>query len=285
MKNSMTLQIGDILDSAYRLNQNSVWAFDNFKVNEGQQKELIFRSNVAEKLTDDCMREIIHHHSVDVMDREVKRWIKDIPENGWILDVGGCCAWHWRNLHLDRPDLNVIVVDMVEANFQQALKLCGGQINRNIHLVVGDATALKIRSESIDGYWSVQCLQHIPDLDKALFEATRVLKNNGKFKTYDLNYRKSEKFLFRLLGKERVYGKIVQTENIFIRRSSREVDGIFRKYFSTLNIGYSEFLFKPRCGLKYGVRSIRGLADSMLTNIKILAFLARQHSIAARKNQ
>ena len=50
------------------------------------------------------------------MDHEVEQFISDLPMNSIILDVGGCWGWHWRNLEVIRPDIDVVIVDFVRAN-------------------------------------------------------------------------------------------------------------------------------------------------------------------------
>ncbi|MBW1909674.1 MAG: methyltransferase domain-containing protein [Deltaproteobacteria bacterium] len=45
--------------------------------------------------------------------------------------------------------------------------MLGKLVNISIFLVHGDATSLVFNDNTFDGYWSVQTLQHIPDLKKA----------------------------------------------------------------------------------------------------------------------
>ena len=46
------------------------------------------RENVASKQCSNHLDEISEHHSIPVIDAEVEQFLKDIPQNGWILDIG-----------------------------------------------------------------------------------------------------------------------------------------------------------------------------------------------------
>ena len=110
------------------------------------------------------------------MDKEVTKFLKYIKINGVIIDVGGCWGWHWRYIHKQRPDIKIVIIDFVRENLFIAQEVLGNQINRSIFLVHGNAMDLNFPDNSFDGYWSVQCIQHIPDYRKVYLEAHRVLK-------------------------------------------------------------------------------------------------------------
>ena len=61
-----------------------------------------------------------------------------------------------------------------------------GDSIRNVVFVRADAECLPFPSESFDAYWSVQTLQHIPDFNKAVYEAKRILKPGGVFANFGL---------------------------------------------------------------------------------------------------
>ena len=62
----------------------------------GQEAEIAMRKLVAERVPDNLDQVIATHHSFPVMDREVSAFVKGLPQNALILDVGGCWGWHWR---------------------------------------------------------------------------------------------------------------------------------------------------------------------------------------------
>lgn len=136
----------------FGLQQNSDCIYGHAPTNLAQRSEAAFRESIANLPTNvDILREVGHHHSIQVMDREVRHFTHQLPLNARIIDVGGCWGWHWRNL--------------LEPH-----------IDKSIFLVHGDATALQFPADSFDGYWSVQTLQHIPNINEALKEARRVLR-------------------------------------------------------------------------------------------------------------
>ena len=63
-----------------------------------QKKEFLLRKKIAKKNYDNFFKEISLHHSFNVMDREVKKFIKLLPKNSIICDIGGSWGWHWRNI-------------------------------------------------------------------------------------------------------------------------------------------------------------------------------------------
>ncbi len=70
------------------------YSFDN----KDQAQEVELRESVANHVYGNYWKEISNHHSIPVMDKEVNRFLINIPENGLIIDVGGCWGWHWRKL-------------------------------------------------------------------------------------------------------------------------------------------------------------------------------------------
>ena len=143
--------------------------------NTSQQLEIELREAVANKKYNNYLEEIANHHSVEVMDYEVRRILRQVPIDGVIIDVGGCWGWHWRKLSQLRPDVQLVIVDFVKANLQHAHSILGETVCKSIHLVHGDATQLPFPDSSFDTYWSVQTLQHIPNFRKCIKEAWRVL--------------------------------------------------------------------------------------------------------------
>ena len=53
-----------------------------------QQSEIKFREAVANQTYDNYLKEIANHHSVEVMDYQVRRVLKYVPKDGLIIDVG-----------------------------------------------------------------------------------------------------------------------------------------------------------------------------------------------------
>ena len=167
--------------------EDSIWGnvYDYGK----QKQEKILREEYANnKKYGDYLSEIKYHHSIPVMDNEVKKFLNLIPKNGVILDIGGCWGWHWRNINNVRPDIKIIILDLIRENLIHAKKLLNELIdNQQIFLIHGNATDLKFEDEIFDGVWSVQTTQHIPNFFNVCNEIHRVLKPKGIYWDYSLN--------------------------------------------------------------------------------------------------
>lgn len=161
------MQLGD--DSIYG------YAFTN----KEQVVELEMREQVAAGVYDNLLVKIAMCHSIPVMDYEVARFLRQIPPDGRLIDVGGCWGWHWRKLLQIRPDVQVFIVDFVRANLLYARELLGDAVNQSIFLIHGDATGLNFPDTAFDGYWSVQTRQHVVRFETAISEAHRILKRGG----------------------------------------------------------------------------------------------------------
>ena len=88
-------------------------------INDNQKYEIKIRNkayNFNKFSKKNLLTEISKHHSIQVMDKEINRNTKKIKENSVILDVGGGWGWHWRNIHLQRPDLTVVIIDFSKNN-------------------------------------------------------------------------------------------------------------------------------------------------------------------------
>lgn len=251
-----------------------------------QEEERETRGKVASESYEDYLNEVSKHHSIPVMDREVSIFLKKIPQNGLILDIGGCWGWHWRSLVKTRPDVKVFILDLVRENLNHAKEVLKEGLNKNFFLVHGNALDLSFDEEVFDGVWSVQTTQHIPNYEKVVSEVYRVLKPEGVFSDYRLNYASLVRFLRTSLGKKyHIDGRSEQ--GFYMRRAdSSQVEIIKHKFKSEVNIRYSEVLFTPDLKLPIGgtENSILGKLDSLLsTNLKLFSPVARQRSLFAIK--
>jgi ubiquinone/menaquinone biosynthesis C-methylase UbiE len=173
---------------------------------QDQDVERELRERVAAQPYDDYMAVIAQSHSIPVMDHEVDRFLATIPRNGIILDAGGCWGWHWRRLAATRPDVGVVIIDLVRANLLHAKRELGELVGGQVALMHADATALPFSDAGnawpgFDGVWSVQVFQHIPDFGRACREAHRVLRSGGRFATYSLHITPLNRAIYHLLGK------------------------------------------------------------------------------------
>jgi ubiquinone/menaquinone biosynthesis C-methylase UbiE len=245
-----------------------------------QADEIRDRARVAQQTSGDLLVEIGRHHSIPVMEEEIRRFLRGVRADGVVADIGGGWGWHWRRLDAERPDLCVVVVDFVRENLRQAAGLLGAMVNRQIFLVHGDATALPFPSSVFDGYWSVQTLQHIPNVEAPLVEARRVLRPGGQFASYSLNRERLIELAYGLLGKPyHVHGK--RPDSFWLSRGSdAEARTVARVFGSSVTSRYTEVLFHPDLRLSTGGASSRiGRIDARLSSATpMLAWVARQRS-------
>ena len=250
----------------------------------GQEDEVEFRDKVAHQYVyDNYLEELSRHHSIPVMDREVELFLDNIPVGGIILDVGGCWGWHWRNIKKQRPDIIVVILDLVRNNLNHAKRLLGELVGDCIYLVHGNALALKFKDGIFDGYWSVQTLQHIPNYELAIEESYRVLKKGGFFANYTLNRVYFIELIYKLLGKN--YEGIVWG-GIYLRRASCQEERIIeRVYDRRVKKRYTEILFHPDIRVRLSGRyNFWGALDRRLSGeSRLLSKFARQCSYHVRK--
>lgn len=248
-------------------------------VNTTQTDEIAMRTGIAAEPGAE-LDIITRHHSIPVMDREVRIFLDSIPENGTIIDIGGCWGWHWRHINMVRPDLTVVIVDLVRENLKRAGRLLGEKVGRSILLVHGDACDLRFPDNSFDGYWSAQTLQHIPDFAGAVSEARRILKTGGAFSCYMINDAALVRYIYRAARKPyHVYGNV--PGSFYLSRGTAEHGKIIEKIFSSnVRTRFSEVFFQPELKFILSGResSLMGKADSLVSGRWALPFLARQRS-------
>lgn len=250
-------------------------------VNSSQAEEIRMRESVASRNYKDYLSDISYHHSIPVMDREIEMFLKKIPKNGTVIDIGGCWGWHWRRNRRIRPDVTVFIVDFVRQNLAHAKNVLGDQVNDNIVLVHGDATSLVFDDNTFDGCWSVQTLQHIPDLKKAVTEAWRVLKPGGIFTNYSFNNQALLKLYYRMRGVHyHVSGHI--PGSFYLERASVKQLRLLEEVFSNRVLRrYTEVVFCPELRMSFCGKenSVIGKIDSFLSSgLPIFSCIARQQS-------
>lgn len=276
------LTIANILDG---LQLAADGIYSSLSAEPRQTDEVREREAVARGAYPDLLLEIGRHHSVPVMDREVRSFLDGVPARGVVADIGCGWGWHWRRLDAQRPDVYVIAVDFVRENLRVAARMLGSLVNDQVFLVHGDATKLPFPPAVFDGYWTVQTLQHIPGFKEAITEAHRVLRPDGQFACYSLNRAKAVEIAYRLMGRSyHVRGK--RPESFYLARGSAEEANIVGRVFgSPVKSRYTEVLFHPDLKLRTGrAASWIGMADAYLSgSMPLFAWIARQRSYHTRK--
>tara|TARA_B110000008_G_C16948072_1_gene555282 strand:- start:1467 stop:2153 length:687 start_codon:yes stop_codon:yes gene_type:complete len=214
------------------------------------------------------------------MDTEIENFLELIPKNGVILDVGGCWGWHWRFIDELRPDVTVVIMDFIRENLTHAKKLLDGELAYQVILVHADAMKLPFDDDSFDGIWSVQTYQHIPNLEAAFSEASRVLKINLPFYIYGLHRTPMIELLFFLCNKKYHISGVVENSYI-LNRMSDEQKTIGETIFnSSAKESYSECLFHPELRTRFTGKdkSVWGYLDKFLAGFFIAKYIARQRA-------
>jgi ubiquinone/menaquinone biosynthesis C-methylase UbiE len=284
----MNLQLEKIL---YSRDADSDGIYDGMpRISADQSVEVELRERVAARHYDNYLDALSASHSISVMDYEVDRFLALMPENALILDIGGCWGWHWRRLAETRPDVGVLIIDFVRSNLPHANNVLGSLVGRQVGLMHADATALPFTIDEnfhgFDGIWTVQTFQHIPDFDKAVTEACRVLKRGGVFANYSLNVQPPIRWLRRLLGRAYLTKGWVAGSFWLARASDDQKESIAATFGSTVSERWSEILYSPELRFtapgKQG--SVFGKLDALLSNnAGFFGWFARQRSFHCQK--
>ena len=253
----------------------------------GQTEEKSLREFLANQSSVNYLLEISKNHSISVMDSEVRYFLSQIPKDGVILDIGGCWGWHWRGINEYRPDITIVIVDLIRDNLLHAKEILKGLVkSERVLLVHGNACSLKFEDESFEGIWSVQTTQHIPNFEVACTEAFRVLKRRGVYWDYGLNNAALIRLVCKLFRRTYHLNGYVPGR-YFLRRVNEDIiDTVTNIFHTKPNIRYSEILFTPDFGFSIGGKenSILGRVDSLLSSkLRAWKIIARQCSFHVQK--
>lgn len=249
-----------------------------------QKKEFVLRKKIATKRYDNFIREISLHHSVNVMDREVEKFIKLLPKNSIISDMGGSWGWHWRNIEKKRPDIKIVIIDFIFENLLIAKKILRNKINKQIFLVNTDCCKFNIKNNFFDAVWSVQTLQHIPNYIQIYKKIYNQLKPGGYFYNCNLNNNYMINLVYKILKKKYLIKGF--NNNYYLERSSNmqkeSLEKIFKNKVITI---YSELLFHPDLKIFTGSpNNLIGKIDSFLTGKSIIKkIFSRQETFLIKK--
>lgn len=257
---------------------------------EDQVDELVLRNKIAQEQSADYLGTIAKSHSIEVMDREVEHFLKKIPDNGAVLDIGGCWGWHWRRLSKIRPDISVLIIDFARSNLTHARVLLEDQIGHQVALMHANAVALPFEEgnsqQGFDGVWTVQTYQHIPNFRQAVQEAHRVLKSQGYFANYSLNCQFPVKLLYRILGRHYPDCETLENRYYLARASKIQIACIEEVFGAKVKRRWSEFLFNPQLHMTRSgkVDTVTGRLDACLSNkMQLFGMFAHQQSFHCTK--
>lgn len=275
----------NLLHKKYRYNKSE----KIFGKNQGslvQKKEFILRKKIAKRKYENFFKEISCHHSINVMDKEIEKFLLLLPKDSVICDLGGSWGWHWRNIDKQRNDIKVIIIDFIFENLLIAKKILKNNINKQIFLVNDDCRKFNIKKNFFDAFWSVQTLQHIPDYIQVYKKIYYQIKTGGYFYNCNLNTNCIINFIYWIFKKKYLIKGF--DKNYYLERSNivqkRSLERIFKNKAKTI---YSELLFHPDLKILTGSENnLFGKIDSLLTgNFILKKILARQEAFLIKKNK
>ena len=272
-----------LLHKKYQYNKSKK-IFGTNQESHFQKKEFILRKKIAKKKYENFLDEVALHHSVNVMDREVEKFLKLLPKNSIICDIGGSWGWHWRNIDKDRPDIKVIIVDFIFENLLIANKILENKINKQIFLINDDCCKFNIKNNLFNAVWSVQTLQHIPTYVHVYKKIYNQLKTGGYFYNCNLNINYMINLIYWILNKKYLIKGF--NSNYYLERSNKiqkkYLENIFKNKVVKI---YSELLFHPDIKMFTGSKTnLLGKIDSFLTGKFIIKKLfARQETYLIKK--
>ncbi|MCV7215083.1 class I SAM-dependent methyltransferase [Mycobacterium crocinum] len=111
-------------------------------------------------------------HAVD------EYFLPDLPQNGYVLDVGCGGGLFTKYLADKRPDLRIVGIDLSQPQLDRVSKRMAGYSGR-VSFQLGDATNLDFGDETFDGVLSYGSIKHWTDQARGMGECIRVLKRGG----------------------------------------------------------------------------------------------------------
>lgn len=121
--------------------------------------------------------------------------LKGTKDTGLWLDLGCGTGWNLSVLQLLGHKRKAIGIDLSDGMLRFARA-------KNLKVIRGDAQQLPFRDASFDGVLAKGVLHHLPDVEKAVAEITRVLKPGGMTIMVDPNPSLLRKFQLLLKNRE-----------------------------------------------------------------------------------
>ena len=247
--------------------------------NRSQETELNLRKIVAQKKYENYYNKISQHHSIEIMDKEIIKFLDKVPKDSKILDIGSGWCWIWRKIHKFRPDIKIFALDILFENFEISKRILPKEAKKQIIFVCENILYTKLQDNFFDAIWSVQTFQHIPEIEQTFIRTFKLLKKSGIFINYNLNYNIFHKLKF--LNKN---NKKIWIENLFylnrdINYQKKLIENIFKR---NAKIEYSEFLYYPKLKLN-NFDLVHKIQSKLVGKNKFLSLFSRQASIEIEK--
>jgi len=109
------------------------------------------------------------------------RFLKEVPVKAKVLDIGTGTGLLCKFGHACRDDVKYIAIDPAEGMMKYA--------NTYVETHIATAEALPFEESCFDVAMMGESLHHFRDVDEALLETVRVLKNGAKLFIYDFDVK------------------------------------------------------------------------------------------------
>jgi ubiquinone/menaquinone biosynthesis C-methylase UbiE len=117
-----------------------------------------------------------------------ERLIRDVPRGSRLLDVGSGGGQHAVRIVQERPDLSVVGIDISSTMVKRSRELARrANVADKVTFDLGDATDLKLDSDSFDAVYCAGPLKQVRDKSRVLRECHRVLRPGGRLLAMDVN--------------------------------------------------------------------------------------------------
>jgi ubiquinone/menaquinone biosynthesis C-methylase UbiE len=117
-----------------------------------------------------------------------ERMARELPRGGRVLDVGSGGGQHAVQLVKERPDLQIVGVDISSTMVRRSSALAKrAGVSDKVSFQLGDAMDLRFPDESFDGVYCAGPLKQVSDKPRALRECYRVLRSGGRLLIMDVN--------------------------------------------------------------------------------------------------
>jgi ubiquinone/menaquinone biosynthesis C-methylase UbiE len=178
-----------------------------------------------------------------------------------ILEFGSGTGKDWRDNIDNLPNgCNLILSDFSSGMVDELRQKYGGR--KNVHIRLLDIQNANIKSKSMDFVIANSMLYHVPDIDKAIGEVARILKDDGTF--YAATSSDKSMFGFLKSHLKNVNSDITMPDAITFRLQNG--GKYLEKHFADVNINkyHNRLEIKDTNDLVdfiYSVTSIMGLKD------------------------
>jgi ubiquinone/menaquinone biosynthesis C-methylase UbiE len=117
-----------------------------------------------------------------------ERMIKSVPKGARLLDVGSGGGQHAVRVVQERPDLQVVGIDIATTMVKRSRALAERmKVADKVTFQLGDALDLPFADESFDAVYCAGPLKQVSDKPRAMRECYRVLRSGGRLLVMDVN--------------------------------------------------------------------------------------------------